>query len=178
MARYIPSLGHKSFLEHPDTPNSFSGKQYRVLVVNKDENKLEFVGPKYFISNDIYHSDDAEESGGGGFWQKIKEFTLPSDFPANTSVRLYWEWCMSAGAIKAYCHIRSAGVIKTDTYETTSTSYISVTVEVSFGPNDTIEWWGSTDNEPYTVKVRNFRILGYYPTTKTAYEKYNIQTTG
>lgn len=131
----------------------------------------------YLISDDVYKSDDAEESVGaaGGVFTKLKEFTLPSNFPTKT-LRIYFELKDSDNWTWARAKIYKNGDPFGTQKSNNSTTYSSSTEDLLFQPGDTIELWVKIDTGAggISATVRNFRILG---TPVLTAQKYIIPTT-
>jgi hypothetical protein len=128
----------------------------------------------YVISNDVYFADDTEEYTYSTSYVKLKEFTLPSDFPTLT-LRIYFEWkpenTYNAGYVRVYKNGNPYGTEQTGY----PPDYVSYTQDLSFTANDKIQLYARSVNSSYRVYVRNFRILG---TPIITCQKYNITLTG
>jgi len=136
------------------------------------------ISPDYTISNNIYASNDAEETITPNLtWVVAKTFTLPSDFPTNTTLRIYFEMRLNP----SYAWNQAQGVIRRNgvdvgTIQTNSTTtYIAFTEDIAgWGPGDVIELAVTGLDGSDKVDVRNFRILGDGASTQLTENKYNI----
>ena len=113
----------------------------------------------YVISDDIYaaNDDEAHYSGySGGGTKLVKEFTLPSDFPTNSTLRIYFEGKGSSSLTYAQIYRNGSPVgTKRSIYNNT---YLSFVEDISgWNPGDKVQLYVETNADAW---VRNFRILG------------------
>jgi hypothetical protein len=161
---YVKTMA--SFLDLLDTPNSYTGYSNKVLKVKATGDGIEFGSAPppekaYYISNDIYVAKDSEVTTSNNTPTLVQTFTLPSDFPPNTLVRVYFEIIPITTTNTAYGRIYKNGspygTIRSNPYYIT---WYSFTEDLVFSNNDNIQLyiWSSASGQG--VKARNFRILG------------------
>ena len=173
---YVKTMA--SFLDLLDTPNSYDGQAKKILVVNLEENAMEFSNipshihsKNYVISNDIYFANDDSVTITGNTYQKAKEVTVDLDFPYNTVLRIYFEICSISGFQTVYGRI-----YRNDTpYGTERSANLyawscaGFTEDLAFNPGDKIQIYARTSHPLGQVVVKNFRILG-----KTVPDKFTF----
>jgi len=129
--------------------------------------------PLYLISDDVYKSDDGSESvTEDQVWRKVKEFTLPANFPTNT-LRIHFELKQSDGSHHAQGRIHKNGDTFGSLRDTTSATWQEYEEDLVFQAGDTIEIWAYNIGGT-AAGIQNFRILGKATMVN---EKYIIDTT-
>jgi hypothetical protein len=161
---YVKTIA--SFLDLLDTPSSYTGYSNKVLKVKATGDGIEFGSAPppekaYYISNDIYAAKDAEVTTSNNTPTLVQSFTLPSDFPPNTLVRVYFEIIPVTTLNTAYGRIYKNnspyGTIRSNPYYTGWGGFVE---DLSFSNGDNIQLyiWSSVSGSG--VKARYFRILG------------------
>jgi len=142
-------------------------KELWEVLISKEDIK------SYVISDDIYVSNDSEKDTCSTTYEKVKEFTLPSDFPPNTTLRIYFELCSTCpedavAYARVYRNDTPVGTERSARYLTSFKEDID-----GWNPNDKVQLYAKIPAGICSARVKNFRILG-----KTAsITKFSISVT-
>jgi len=158
LARIPPTLTGKD-------ADSVDGNHATDLVVKAET--------MYLVSNDIQIKDSTEESTTSLTYVKLKEFTLPSAFPSNATIRVYFELRPDGFNKTVYGRIYRNGTAVGTKRTARNTDYVGFTEDISgWNPGDTVQLYAKCEDSSVPAYVRNFQIRG------KGVVKYDITLTG
>ena len=124
-------------------------------------NVLPGMKQQYLISNDIFHSHDADVNTTSTTYVKLKTITINTLYQTPVTIRVFFRmWAGFSGGDNAYGRIYKNGVpFGTERISTVTlgTDYVE---DLEFANGDTLELWGKRNAGITDCNMRNFRVFG------------------
>jgi len=148
----------------PDKPDKFPS------AISKLE--IDTTIKRYALSDDVYAEENTMVIKYDTTFTMAKKFTLPPDFPPNTTLRISFDLKAETEGTTVYGQIYRNGTAVGTLRSTTTTSFTTFTEDIGgWNPGDEIQLWVRTTDSSIGVWTNYFRILG----TPSPFIKYSIQ---
>lgn len=111
-------------------------------------------------SDDLLFSNDTERSSDSSSYVKLKEITMYR----SVSLRVYWEMKSGQGGVNVDSKVYVNGVAVGGLKSTTSSTYITLTEDITVNAGDLVQIYGKRDGSFVWIRYQRLKFIEYVST--------------